>query len=132
MGITAPIAAVALGAKVIEKHFIMDKSIGGADASFSLDEAEFSQMVKAVRDAEKLLGMPTYHTDEKNIKGRQFSRSLYVSRDIKKGEIFTEQNIRSIRPGYGLHPRYLDEILGKKAERDLEFGDRLRMEDVEC
>ncbi len=89
-------------------------------------------MVKAVRDAEKLLGMPTYHTDEKNIKGRQFSRSLYVSRDIKKGEIFTEQNIRSIRPGYGLHPRYLDEILGKKAERDLEFGDRLRMEDVEC
>ncbi len=132
LGITAPIAAVALGAKVIEKHFIMDKSIGGADASFSLDEAEFSQMVKAVRDAEKLLGMPTYHTDEKNIKGRQFSRSLYVSRDIKKGEIFTEQNIRSIRPGYGLHPRYLDEILGKKAERDLEFGDRLRMEDVEC
>ncbi len=132
LGITAPIAAVALGAKVIEKHFIMDKSIGGADASFSLDEAEFSQMVKAVRDAEKLLGMPTYHTDEKNIKERQFSRSLYVSRDIKKGEIFTEQNIRSIRPGYGLHPRYLDEILGKKAERDLEFGDRLRMEDVEC
>lgn len=130
LGITAPIAAVALGAKVIEKHFIMDKSIGGADASFSLDEAEFSQMVKAVRDAEKLLGMPTYHTDEKNIKGRQFSRSLYVSKDIKKGEIFTEQNIRSVRPGFGLHPRYLDEILGKKAERDLEFGDRLSLEDM--
>lgn len=131
LGITAPIAAVALGAKVIEKHFILDKAIGGADASFSLDIAEFTQMVQAVRDTEKLLGKPTYHTDEKTIKGRQFSRSLYVAKDIKKGEILSEENIRSVRPGYGLHPKYLNKILGKRATKDLNFGDRLHIEDAE-
>lgn len=131
LGITAPIAAVALGAKVIEKHFILDKAIGGADASFSLDVEEFSQMVQAVRDTEKLLGKPTYHTDEKTIKGRQFSRSLYVAKDIAKGEKFTEENIRSVRPGYGLHPKYLNAILGKYATKDLSFGDRLEMKDAE-
>ncbi|MDD3342353.1 MAG: pseudaminic acid synthase [Sulfurospirillaceae bacterium] len=131
LGITAPIAAVALGAKVIEKHFILDKTIGGADASFSLDVDEFSHMVQAVRDTEKLLGKPTYHTDEQAIKGRQFSRSLYVAKDIKKGEKFSEENIRSIRPGYGLHPKYLNEILGKSAKVDLHFGDRLKKEDIE-
>ncbi|MDD3325358.1 MAG: pseudaminic acid synthase [Sulfurospirillaceae bacterium] len=131
LGITAPVVAVALGAKVIEKHFILDKSIGGADASFSLDVEEFSQMVNAVREAEKLLGKPTYSFYEKDIKGRQFSRSLYVAKDIKKGEIFTHENIRSVRPGYGLHPKYLDEILGKKARVNFSFGDRLSMEDVE-
>jgi len=124
LGITAPITAVALGAKVIEKHFILDKAIGGADASFSLD-------VEALRDTEKLLGKPTYHTDEKAIKGRQFSRSLYIVKDIAKGEVVSEENIRSIRPGYGLHPRYLKEVLGKCAKENLSFGDRLRKEDVE-
>jgi pseudaminic acid synthase len=130
LGITAPIAAVALGAKVIEKHFILDKNIGGADASFSLDAAEFSAMVQAVRDTEKLLGKPTYALDEKSIKGRQFARSLYVAKDIKKGEPFTEENIRSIRPGYGLHPKYWHEILGKCAHSDLSFGDRLKEENI--
>ncbi|ARU50043.1 pseudaminic acid synthase [Sulfurospirillum diekertiae] len=131
LGITAPIAAVALGAKVIEKHFILDRAIGGADASFSLDEEAFTQMVQAVREAEKLLGKPTYNTNEKTIKGRQFSRSLYVAKDITKGDIFSEENIRSVRPGYGLHPKYLNEILGKCAKRDLSFGDRLNIEDAE-
>lgn len=131
LGTTAPITAVALGAKVIEKHFILDKSIGGADASFSLDVEEFSQMVNAVREAEKLLGKPTYHEHETNIKGRVFSRSLYVAKDIQKGELFTHENIRSIRPGYGLHPKYLNDILGKCAKVDLSFGDRLRKEDIE-
>lgn len=131
LGITAPIAAVALGAKVIEKHFILDRAIGGADASFSLDVDEFSHMVQAVRDTEKLLGKPTYHTDEKAIKGRQFSRSLYVAKDIKKGEKFSEENIRSVRPGYGLHPKYLSEVLGKCAKENLSFGDRLHKEDIE-
>jgi len=131
LGITAPITAVALGAKVIEKHFILDKAIGGADASFSLDVEAFTAMVQAVRDTEKLLGHPTYHTDEKAIKGRQFARSLYIAKDIAKGEIFSEENIRSIRPGYGLHPRYLKDVLGKCAKENLSFGDRLEKEDVE-
>lgn len=131
LGITAPIAAVALGAKVIEKHFILDKSIGGADASFSLDVNEFTQMVNAVRDTEKLLGKPTYNLDENSIKGRQFSRSLYVAKDIQKGEKFSEDNIRSVRPGYGLHPKFLGYVLGKHAKNDLRFGKRLTLEDVE-
>jgi len=131
LGITAPITAVALGAKVIEKHFILDQAIGGADAGFSLDVEAFTHMVHAVREAEKLLGKPTYNTNEKNIKGRQFSRSLYVAKDIAEGEILTDENIRSVRPGYGLHPKYLKDILGKSAKRDLHFGDRLKIEDAE-
>jgi len=115
---------------VIEKHFILDKAIGGADASFSLDVQEFSHMVQAVRDTEKLLGKPSYNLDEENIKGRVFSRSLYVAKDIQKGELITRKNIRSIRPGYGLHPKYLGEILGKKAKVALNFGDRLKKEDI--
>jgi len=125
IGITAPITAVALGAKVIEKHFILDKSIGGPDADFSLDKEEFAQMVKAVRDTEKLLGKVDYSMTEKKKKSRQFARSLYVAQDIEKGEVFTEENIRSVRPGYGLHPKYLKDILGKKASQYLEFGTAL-------
>jgi len=124
LGITAPVAAVALGAKVIEKHFILDKSIGGPDADFSLDKKEFAQMVRAVRDAEKLLGKVDYSMTEKKQKSRQFARSLYVAKDIKKGEKFTKESIRSVRPGYGMHPKYLKDILGKKATRDYKFGDR--------
>ncbi len=122
LGTTAPIVAVSLGAKVIEKHFILDKSIGGADAGFSLDKTEFKQMVQAVRDTEKLLGDVSYEVSQKS---RQFARSLYVARDIKKGEKFTEENIRSVRPGFGMHPKHLKEILGKTAQRDYEFGERL-------
>ena len=122
LGITAPVVAVTLGAKVIEKHFILDKSIGGPDADFSLDRKEFSQMVRAVRDAEKLLGKVDYSMSEKKKKSRQFSRSLYVAKDIKKGEVFTEENIRSVRPGYGMHPKYLKDVLGKSANEDIKFG----------
>ena len=124
LGVTAPIAAVTLGAKVIEKHFILDKSIGGADADFSLDKEEFAQMIQAVRDTEKLLGKVDYSMTAKKKKSRQFSRSLYVAKDIKKGEVFTEENIRSVRPGYGMHPKYLKDVLGKKAEKNYEFGER--------
>jgi pseudaminic acid synthase len=131
LGHIAPIVAVTLGAKVIEKHFILDHSIGGADASFSLDKQEFSDMVKAIRECEKLIGTISYNEDETKIKGRQFSRSLYVSRDIKKGEIFSEANIRSVRPGYGLHPKYLRDVLGKEAKKDYEFGERVLKEDIE-
>ncbi len=123
LGTTAPIVAVSLGAKVIEKHFILDKSIGGPDADFSLDIEEFSQMVKAVRNTEKLLGKVSYELKESS---RQFARSIYVSKDIKKGEKFSKENIKSVRPGFGLHPKYLKEILGKTATKNYEFGDRLK------
>ncbi len=125
LGTTAPIVAVSLGAKIIEKHFILDRSMGGADSGFSLDKAEFTDMVKAVRDAEKLLGHVNYLAEKKS---RQFARSLYVVQDIKKGEVFTRENIRSIRPGYGLHPKYLKDLLGKRAKKNYHFGDRVKMD----
>ena len=128
LGTTAPIVATTMGAKVIEKHFILDKSIGGADADFSLDKQEFSEMIKAVRDTESLIGKVDYTLTEKKKKSRQFSRSLYVSKDIKKGEVFTEKNIRSVRPGYGIHPKYLNDILDKVADKDFEFGTALGMD----
>ena len=124
LGSTAPITAVALGATIIEKHFILDKSIGGADADFSMDKQEFFDMVKSVREVEKLLGKVDYSMTKKKIESRRFSRSLYVAKDIKKGESFTEENIRSVRPGYGMHPKYLKDILGTVSEKSYSFGDR--------
>ncbi|MGJ0331797.1 pseudaminic acid synthase [Aliarcobacter cryaerophilus] len=128
MGHIAPIVAVTLGAKVIEKHFILDKNIGGADSGFSLDKKEFEEMIKAVRDSEKLIGRVDYSLNEKREKQRRFARSLYVSKDIKEGEVFSEKNIKSVRPFYGLHPKYLKDILGKKAKKNYKFGDRLSFE----
>ena len=123
LGSTAPIVAVTLGAKVIEKHFIIDKSIGGADCEFSMEAKDFKQMVTAIRDTEKLLeGVDDFKIEKS---GRRFSRSLYVCKDIKKGENFTRENIKSIRPGYGLHPKYLNDILGTTAKKDYKFGDRV-------
>jgi len=130
MGSTSAIAAVCLGAKVIEKHFILDRSVGGPDASFSMNEAEFTEMVKSVREAEKAIGVVDYTLTDKQLKGREFSRSLYVVEDIKAGEMITEKNVRSIRPGFGLHPKYLKEVLGKQANVDLERGKSLQMGDV--
>lgn len=130
LGSTAPIAAVALGAKIIEKHFILDKSIGGADADFSMDKNEFIEMINAIRDVEKLLGKVDYSMTDKKQKSRRFARSLYIASNIKKGEIFTEQNIRSVRPGYGMHPKHLKDILGKQANKDYEFGERFVKEDI--
>jgi len=130
LGSTAPIVAVTLGAKVIEKHFILDKSIGGADADFSMDKEEFAEMINAIRDVEKLLGKVDYSMTEKKKKSRQFSRSLYVAQDIKKGEVFTEENIRSVRPGYGIHPKYLKDVLGKVADRDFELGNRFTFKEI--
>ena len=124
LGITAPIIAIVLGAKVIEKHFIIDKSIGGADCEFSLDKKEFALMVKSIRDSEKLLGKVDYSLSEKKRKQRRFCRSIYVSKDIKEGEPFSSENLKSVRPGYGMHPKYLNEILGKKALKDYKFGER--------
>jgi len=122
LGITVPVISIALGAKIIEKHFILDKSIGGPDASFSLDKIEFKQMVDAVRDAEKSLGIINYDLTKTKEKNKKFARSLFVVKDVKAGEILTEENIRSIRPGYGLHPRHLNEVIGKIAKRDINRG----------
>lgn len=131
LGIVAPVVAVSLGAKVIEKHFILDRSIGGPDASFSLDEKEFSEMVKAVRAAESAIGNVDYSLTEKMKNGRYFSRSLYIVEDVKEGEVLNENNIRSVRPGEGLHPKFYKEILGKKFITSLEKGTALKQEHFE-
>lgn len=122
IGITVPVVSVALGAKVIEKHFILNKSIGGPDASFSMEPHEFRQMVESVRDAEKALGKVDYSMNEKKMNSRLLGRSLFVVEDIKAGEKFTEENVRSIRPGYGLTPKHFKEIINRKATTDIERG----------
>lgn len=127
LGTTVPVVATALGATVIEKHFIMDRSIGGADASFSLDEKEFTEMVTAVRNAEKAMGKESYELTEKQIAGKAFARSLYVAEDIKAGEEITEKNVRSVRPGFGLHPKYLKDVIGKRVIKDLSKGTALEL-----
>jgi pseudaminic acid synthase len=127
MGATVPIVATVFGAKIIEKHFILDRSIGGPDASFSMNEEEFTAMVKAIREAESAIGIVDYTLTEKQKKGRDFSRSLYVVEDIKAGELITEKNVRSVRPGFGLHPKYYNEILGKIVIKDLEKGEQFKI-----
>ncbi|MEC3963971.1 pseudaminic acid synthase [Flagellimonas halotolerans] len=121
-GSLAPTVAVTLGARVIEKHFILDKSIGGPDADFSLDVNEFKDMVDKVRDTERLLGTVSYEISEKVKKNRKFARSLFLVSDVKAGERITENNVKSIRPGYGMHPKYLNKILGKTFSQDIERG----------
>ena len=116
------IAAVALGAEMIERHVILDKSIGGPDASFSLDKAAFTALVRDVRAVEKALGTVTYELTEKQKKSREHSRSLFVVKDMKKGQTITEEFVRSIRPAFGMHTEYLDDIIGKKVNCDLEKG----------
>ena len=128
LGSIACITAVSLGACMIEKHFILDRSIGGPDAFFSMNELEFSQMVKDIRTVESAIGQVNYEPTDKMKAGRAFSRSLYVAENMKKGEVITEINVRSVRPGYGLHPKYLPEILGKKVNRDIEKGTRFTFE----
>ncbi len=128
LGTIVPVVATALGAQVIEKHFILNKDIGGPDVSFSLDEKEFTEMVIAVRNAEKAMGKESYELTEKQTAGKAFSRSLYVAEDIKVGEAITERNVRSVRPGFGLHPKYLNKIIGKKVTQDIEKGERFSMD----
>ena len=127
-GSTVPMAAVALGAEVVEKHFIIDRSIGGPDSAFSMDEKEFSKMVEDVRNVEKALGSVYYPADPSKIKGREYCRSLYVAENMKAGDVITEQNVRSVRPGYGLHPKYLSDIIGKIVIRNLEMGERFNFD----
>lgn len=128
LGTEAPVVAVALGATVIEKHFILDKSIGGADAHFSLDEQEFTQMVNAVRLTEKMMGKVDYEMTKKKKSSREFSRSLFISEDVRAGQTLSEKNIKSVRPSFGLHPKYYDEVLGKTFLEDYKKGTPLSLE----
>ena len=131
LGITAPITAIALGAKVIEKHFILDKTIGGPDVGFSLEPSEFKEMVKSIRDTESILGNVDYDLSKKTKASKELSKSIFVSKDIKKGDVLTEENVKVIRPGFGLPPKYYKEILGKKVSRDIHFGTPLTFDVIE-
>lgn len=130
-GSLAPTVATALGAKVIEKHFILDKAIGGPDADFSLDVGEFTELVNKVRDTEKLLGKVSYEVSEKVKNNKKFARSLFVVQDVNAGDLITKENVRSIRPGYGMHPKYYYEILGKKFKNNLMKGEPLSFDLIE-
>lgn len=127
LGSEVSIAAVALGAKIIEKHIILDRSEGGADSAFSMEMDELRDMVDKIRNVEKSIGKIDYSMNEKKKKNREFSRSLFISEDVKAGEIISERNIRSVRPGYGLHPKYYNEVLGRKFNVDLKKGTPLSM-----
>ena len=131
LGITAPIVAVSLGAKVIEKHFILDRKLGGPDSAFSIEPQEFSAMAKAVREVEELLGVESYELSQKSKEGRVFMRSLFVVEDIAKGERIKENQIRSIRPGYGIPPKMKYQVVGKKAKKALKRGEPLSFGDWE-
>jgi len=122
MGISVPVAAVTLGACIIEKHLTLSRKDPGPDSAFSLEPSEFKEMVNAVRVAEQALGKVHYGVSEREKESRVFRRSLFVVKDVKESEEFTEKNVRSIRPGYGLKPRYLKDVLGKRATRSVKRG----------
>ena len=130
LGTSVPIASVALGACIIEKHLCLDRKSGSLDSAFSLEPAEFKEMVKSVREVGKALGEVTWEITERTKKNRELARSLFVVRDIKKGEKFTEENVRSIMPGFGILPKYLNYVLGKKAKTDIAFGMPLLWENI--
>lgn len=122
LGIAAPVAAVALGACILEKHLTLSRAEPGPDAGFSLEPSEFKEMVAAIRIAEKALGRAVYELSPAETASRAFRRSLFVVEDVKAGAQFTARNVRSIRPGFGLHPRHLDEVIGQTAACDIARG----------
>jgi N-acetylneuraminate synthase len=130
LGLAVPVAATALGASIIEKHLTLSRDEGGPDSAFSLEPHEFRDMVSNIRIAELALGAVHYGISDREASSRAFRRSLFVIKDIKAGERFTAENVRSIRPGLGLHPRYLDVVLGKQARTDVERGSPLSWDAV--
>jgi pseudaminic acid synthase len=122
LGSAVAVAAVALGANVIEKHFTLSRADGGPDSAFSMEPEEFKQMVHDIRTVEKALGRVSYNQTGKEKESAVFRRSLFVVKDIKQGELFTVENVRSIRPGYGLHPRYLAQVIGRRSAKDIFAG----------
>ena len=122
MGVEAPVVAVALGACAIEKHLTLSRADGGPDSGFSLEPSEFAEMVAAVRRAEQALGSVRYEPAQSEMVARQYRRSLFVVEDVRAGELFNDRNVRSIRPGHGLHTRYFQEVIGRVASRDIRRG----------
>ncbi len=131
VGSTVPMAAVALGAEVVEKHFIIDRSIGGPDSAFSMEAHEFKAMVECIRNVEKALGEVKYPNDPSKIKGREYCRSLYVAEDVQAGDIVTEKNVRSVRPGFGLHPRFFPQVIGCSFCKKCKKGERFSLDMIE-
>jgi len=129
-GIAVPVAAVTLGACIVEKHFTLSRAVSGPDSVFSLEPAEFKEMVEAIRVAEKSLGHADYTVSASEAKSRVFRRSLFVVADVKAGEKFTAENVRSIRPSHGLHTRHYEEVLGRRAACDVKRGTPLQWEHV--
>ena len=124
MGSLVDTSAVALGARVVEKHFIIDRKIGGPDAPFSMEPTEFMNMVNEIRSVEKILGTTGYHMSEKQVTSRNFMRSLYVVKDVKEGDMVTNENVASVRPGYGMHPKYLKDMIGRRFCKNVDKGTR--------
>jgi pseudaminic acid synthase len=122
IGTDIPIAAVSLGASIIEKHFTLSRSMPGPDSAFSLEPQEFKKMVQAVRNTEKAMGQVHYGASKNEEVSRNFRKSLFIVQDIKAGEKLSPQNVRSIRPGYGLHPRHYNEVIGMFALQDIKRG----------
>lgn len=124
MGNIVATSAVSLGARIVEKHFILDRNLGGPDAAFSMEPAEYKEMVGNIRSVEKILGSSEYQMSAKQEKSRAFMRSLYVVKDVRKGELVSEENVASVRPGYGMHPKYLKEMIGRVFSSDVSKGTR--------
>ena len=131
LGVGAAVASIALGATVIEKHFTLSRADGGVDSAFSMEPDEFAQLVRECRTAYEALGEIRYAPQEQEKESLSFRRSLYVVKDVKKGERFTEENVRSIRPGLGLSPKYYDMVLGKVASREIARGTAMRWDLIE-
>lgn len=126
IGSIGAVTGVAMGANVIEKHFCLSRSVENPDASFSMEPHEFKAMVKDIRTAEKAMGKVSYRLSEKEENSKIFRKSIFVTKDISQGGIFNEENIRVIRPGYGLQPKYYEDIVGKKAAEDIKRGTPLQ------
>ena len=131
LGSTSAIMSVGYGAKVIEKHFTIDKRSDGLDTSFSADESEFKKLVISIREAEKAIGKISFNLSKSQIKNKYLSRSLYVCKDVQKGDVISEDNVKSVRPSYGLHPKYLPEIMGKKFNKKISSGTRMDLKFIE-
>ena len=128
MSTSVAIASVALGARIIEKHFILDRKIGGPDAAFSMNKEEFAQMVRSVREVEEALGHATYELTDKVRANRKFARSLFVAQDMRAGDVITEVNVRSVRPSDGLSPKYLPDLIGRRVNRDIPKGEPFKLD----
>lgn len=131
LGIIIPLVSVVLGACIVEKHFTLRRADGGPDAAFSLEPQELKQLVMSIRETEQAIGVPTYEVGKKESENLVFKRSIFVIKDMSKGETITRENVRVIRPGYGLPPKFLPEVLGRKVKQNIKRGMPLSWEIIE-